>query len=93
MFPLNQLSRTGRPLGTCLSPNDSSMRKLLRCKRTKAFLAEDGDWTHDIQKALALSEPILPKGLRDCLPAEEFEIYCSFERSRASQFDFTVSAH
>lgn len=85
---MNQLSQTG---GTWVSPHDSTMRKLLRCKRTKAFLAKDGGWTHDIQNALTLSHPTPPEGLRDRWPAEEFEIYYSFEDSRESQFDFTLS--
>jgi hypothetical protein len=68
-----------------------SMRKLLRCKRTKAFFTKDAGWTRDIQHALTVTEHTVPEAIRDQFKWDELEIYYSFEQSRESQWDFTMS--
>ena len=69
------------------------MRKLLRCKRTKAFLTRGNRWTLDIRKALNLSDHEVPEGIRDYFRPNELEIYYSFDDSRESQWDFTLSVY
>lgn len=88
MFLMNQTSPTVVPP---VSSHNSPMRKLLRCKRTGAFLSNDGTWTHDIHKALTLSLPAPPEGLRNREQGEEFEIYYSFDDFCVSQYDFSLS--
>ena len=69
------------------------MRKLLRCKRTGEFLAKDGTWTSDIQKALPLFQSSAPEWLHGAARPQDFEIYFSFDDTGASQYDFTLSVH
>jgi hypothetical protein len=88
-----RLSTAGRlPIGS-LSAHGSGMRKLLRCKRTKAFLARNGSWTRDMRRARILSERGVPDGIRACFRPGELEIYYSFGDSRESRYDFTVAVY
>jgi hypothetical protein len=66
-----------------------ALRKLLRCKRTKIFLAKDGTWTAGIQKALELSDHI-PEAIRSKFKPGELEVYYSFEGWHESDLDFAL---
>ena len=92
---MDQLSKAGRTPNHSFSTrsDDLPLRKLLRCKQTKAFLTPDGDWTQDIQKALHLSEPAEAKALSEGLNPQELEVYYSFVDHRESQWDFTLPLH
>ena len=67
------------------------MRKLLRCKKTKAFLANDGTWTKDIENARSLVGDAAPEEARAQFPSREVELYYSFEQERESAFDFALA--
>lgn len=77
-----------------LPPDHSvSMRKLVRSKRTKAFLTEDGRWTQDIHKAVIVSRPAQLEVLRKTFISEEVEFYYSFNEEADSQWDFALGMH
>jgi hypothetical protein len=69
------------------------MRKLIRCKRTKAFFAADGAWTRDIRRGLRLSAPGESKAVSERLNLHEVEIYYSFEADRECEWDFALPMH
>jgi hypothetical protein len=64
------------------------MRKLIRSRRTKAFLTKTVGWTTDITKALTVAEVADIEFLREKFAVNELEIYYNFDESL--QWDFAV---
>jgi len=68
------------------------VRKLLRCKTTRAFLAKDGTWTRRISEAQSLSSYEVPTEVRSQRKVGELEIYFSFDETQESEYDFSMPA-
>jgi hypothetical protein len=66
------------------------MRKLIRSKRTKAFLKPDGGWTTNISLAMHVPSLLLHDVLRTRLKLDELELYYSFAADCATQWDFAL---
>ncbi len=71
-------------------PHELHMHKLLRRKRTKAFLAPDGSWTRDIRKALHLPGAVDAEAAIERFKPEELEVYYSFDYYGESRWDFAL---
>ena len=67
------------------------LRKLIRCKTTKAFLTQDGAWTTDMASAAAFEDHSAAVAAKQQFHRDgEVELYYSFDYPRQSQWDFTM---
>ncbi len=66
------------------------MRKLIRSKRTKLYLAADREWTDDISKARAFRAVEEIRAAKRTLGLADVEIYESFQPYSESPVDLTL---
>lgn len=67
------------------------LRKLIRCKATKAFLTEQGAWTKDMASAAVFEHHAAAVAVKRQLQLDgQAELYYSFEHPRRSEWDFTM---
>ena len=64
------------------------MKKLIRSKGTRVFLARDGQWTKNLEEALDCSNVQEAIAIKSKLKLEDVELYYSFHEEEAPQYDF-----
>jgi hypothetical protein len=67
------------------------MHRLLRSKRTKAFLTAHGEWTDKIHNANHFPNHSLARVAVQKLQLRDMELYYSFNERATSQYDFAIS--
>ncbi len=68
------------------------LRKLIRCKTTKAFLTHDGGWTTDITRAAVFEDHAAAVAAKFQFHlGDAVDLYYSFDHHRQSQWDFTMN--
>ena len=65
-----------------------AVRKFIRDRKTKAFLAENGTWTKDVESAFEFYNDNQVREARLALRLESCELYYCFG-TRPSQLDFS----
>ena len=95
-FPVNQFSESDQPFiqPSPISPHTSSasasMRRLIRSRRTQAFLTRQGAWTCELAKAAAFdNSATLLEAVRR-FELHDVETYYSFHEHQPSQWDFAI---
>ncbi len=86
---MTQLSPLNSSLSATQSPR-STLRKLVRSKRTKAFLTPSGAWTNEIQDAAYFSDPLLARAAAEKFQLRDVELYYLFTDHVNSRYDFTL---
>ncbi len=66
------------------------MKKLLRSRTTRKFLAPDGSWTREIQQARVFRSDGDAVDLCGGLDPKNLQLYYSFNEETCSKSDFTV---
>ncbi len=66
------------------------MRRLIRAKATRAFLTEDGTWTHNLAKAATFDDSALAIAAKSRFRLEDVELYYSFDDHQRSPWDFVL---
>ncbi len=67
------------------------MKRLLRSKTTRAFVAKDGSWTHDIDQAQHFDDAFQAYRTALALSLQDAEVYCAFlEEGASPDCDFVI---
>jgi hypothetical protein len=69
----------------------STLHKLIRSTRTKAFLLNNGTWAKDIQKAAQFANFSLAHAAIQKFELRDIELYYAFNEHATSQYDFAIS--
>jgi len=64
------------------------MRRLIRCKTTKAFLTQDRTWTQDVREAADFHDQSRALELKRQLRLNDIELYYLFGDEPNAQYDF-----
>ncbi len=68
------------------------LRKLIRCKATKAFLTQEGGWSTDMAGAVVFEDYSAAVSAKRQFQLDgQEELYYSFDYPRQSQWDFTMN--